>query len=434
MYDLNKLVELRKAIFGAIALSNRKHHPVELAMALQEDTGKVRHVMNLLVLEGKLVKEFDEYYCNHAWLITLDRSNQQCVNCGKIESLEEAETTEPIIEAVEGSGEEQSKEPTVGEYISYQAIANTDNLGDTELLAKIETAVRQRVKGAFEIGGLLKIVRDRELYKTAGYKSFKDYCQREFGFNRDYCYKLIAAFGVYQNLESVDHGIQIDKTNLKSVDHGIQIDKTNLKSVDHGIQIDKTNLESVDHGIQIDKTNLESADHGIQIDKTNLKSVDHGIQIDKTNLKSVDHGIQIDKTNLESADHGIQILPTSERQVRPLAKFPKKEQIEIWQEAIAQTGGKPTGKAIADIIERRSKSETSEAEDVDWEREMHPDLEAGDIELESPRVTITKDLENRNVYQLPVSEAVFQKIKKYCERLKFISFNAAIHNLLAGEV
>jgi hypothetical protein len=51
--------------------------------------------------------------------------------------------------------------------------------------------------------------------------------------------------------------------------------------------------------------------------------------------------------------NGSQILPTSERQVRPLTQLEPEQQCEVWQQAVAEAGGKvPSGRVVKDIVER----------------------------------------------------------------------------------
>ena len=51
--------------------------------------------------------------------------------------------------------------------------------------------------------------------------------------------------------------------------------------------------------------------------------------------------------------NGCRILPTNERQVRPLTQLEPFEQCEVWQQAVAEAGGKvPSGRVVKDIVER----------------------------------------------------------------------------------
>ncbi len=48
-----------------------------------------------------------------------------------------------------------------------------------------------------------------------------------------------------------------------------------------------------------------------------------------------------------------QILPTSEVQVRPLAKLEPQQQPDAWQQAVEQAGGKvPSGRIVKDVVQR----------------------------------------------------------------------------------
>ena len=51
--------------------------------------------------------------------------------------------------------------------------------------------------------------------------------------------------------------------------------------------------------------------------------------------------------------NGGQVLPTNERQVRHLTRLEPAQQIEVWQEAVEQAGGRlPSGRIVKSIVER----------------------------------------------------------------------------------
>jgi hypothetical protein len=57
--------------------------------------------------------------------------------------------------------------------------------------------------------------------------------------------------------------------------------------------------------------------------------------------------------NSELSTNGLQILPTSERQVRPLTQLEPNQQCQVWQQAVAEAGGKvPSGPVVKDIVQR----------------------------------------------------------------------------------
>lgn len=48
-----------------------------------------------------------------------------------------------------------------------------------------------------------------------------------------------------------------------------------------------------------------------------------------------------------------QILPTSEGQVRPITKLEPEKQLEVWQQAVEEAGGKvPTGRIVKDVVQK----------------------------------------------------------------------------------
>jgi hypothetical protein len=53
--------------------------------------------------------------------------------------------------------------------------------------------------------------------------------------------------------------------------------------------------------------------------------------------------------------NGEQILPTNERQIRPIAQadFEPDQQIDAWQQAVVEAGGKlPSGRIVKDVVQR----------------------------------------------------------------------------------
>ncbi len=64
--------------------------------------------------------------------------------------------------------------------------------------------------------------------------------------------------------------------------------------------------------------------------------------------------------NPQMGTNGSQILPTSERQVRPLTTLEPDSQREVWQQAVAQAGGKvPSGRIVKGIVERLKEQDTT---------------------------------------------------------------------------
>ncbi|WP_082065462.1 hypothetical protein [Aliterella atlantica] len=68
--------------------------------------------------------------------------------------------------------------------------------------------------------------------------------------------------------------------------------------------------------------------------------------------------------NLEMRTNGSQILPTTERQVRPLANLEPEEQRQIWQQAVQEAGNKvPSGRIVKDIVQRLKEKPLALASD-----------------------------------------------------------------------
>jgi hypothetical protein len=141
----------------------------------------------------------------------------------------------------------------------------------------------------YEAGKALMELRSRRLYRST-HSTFEEYCRERFGFTHRHVNYLIAGSQVVDNLQTRTNGSQIEVEN---------------------------------------KTG------------TNCLQNQTGTNGSQTEVK--------DKTGT----NGCQILPTSERQVRPLTQLEPEQQCEVWQQAVAQAGGKvPSGRIVKDIVQR----------------------------------------------------------------------------------
>lgn len=68
-------------------------------------------------------------------------------------------------------------------------------------LAECEAKVTAGLRSFYEAGKALFEIRENELYKSAGYSAFDEYCQVKWMFTRAYAYRLISAFSVVSELE-----------------------------------------------------------------------------------------------------------------------------------------------------------------------------------------------------------------------------------------
>jgi hypothetical protein len=75
-------------------------------------------------------------------------------------------------------------------------------LMDTEAveLAGLEDKVREGFRKGLEAFAALKSIRDLQLYKVRGFKSFEKYCQQEFGIGAKYAHKNIQATSVLEKV------------------------------------------------------------------------------------------------------------------------------------------------------------------------------------------------------------------------------------------
>ena len=77
-------------------------------------------------------------------------------------------------------------------------------------LHELEERIKAGIQTFIDVGNCLLEIRDRRLYKEKGYTRFEDYCREEWGWSRDYGYKLIRSAETVRVL-GVDQGIQTER-------------------------------------------------------------------------------------------------------------------------------------------------------------------------------------------------------------------------------
>ena len=214
---------------------------------------------------------------------------------------------------------------------AQECLVHIPSFEEKQELLEIENKIFQVTEAFFvELGGYLKQIRDRGLYKTRGYKSFAKYCSDLFGYGRTQVHHIIAAAEVVNNLKS----------------------------------------ENVHRGEQF-------------------------------------------------------LLPTSERQVRHLAKLEPEEQVTVWVKAIEDNNGKiPTGAKIQQIVRNLKEpsmelSRTYKVEQQSSTESTHPKLE---IDSKYGKI---------NRYLIPIKdEQLKQKIEQYAQTIGAATIEGAIARLL----
>lgn len=214
-----------------------------------------------------------------------------------------------------------------------KATFEEENAADVEReqeLLEIENKIFRVAEAFFvELGGYLKQIRDRGLFKMRGYKSFGKYCSDRFGYGRTQIHHIIAATEVVNNLKE----------------------------------------------------------------------------------KNVHHGEQF-------------LLPTSERQVRHLAKLEPEEQVKVWVKAIDDNNGKiPTGRRIQQIV--RDLQESS------MELSRKVEVKQPSTESTHPKLEIDSRYGKINRYLIPIKdEQLKQKIEQYAQAIGAATIEGAIARLL----
>lgn len=198
-------------------------------------------------------------------------------------------------------------------------------------LLEIENRIFKVTEAFFvELGGYLKQIRDRGLYKTRGYKSFAKYCGDRFGYGRTQVHHIIAAAEVVNNLKK----------------------------------------ENVHRGEQF-------------------------------------------------------LLPTSERQVRHLAKLEPEEQVTVWVKATEGNNGKiPTGRRIQQIVCNLKKPNMESLATYKVEQQIN-------TEPTHPKLEIDSKYGKINRYLISIKdEQLKQKIEQYAQTTGAATIEGAIARLL----
>lgn len=165
---------------------------------------------------------------------------------------------------------------------------------------------RKVERAFFEAGKALMELRDRRLYRSI-HRTFEEYCRDRFGYTHRRVNYLIAGSVVFDNIAT---------GTICSQNEGV--DKTGT--------ICSQNEEA-------DKTGTICSQNG---------------EADETGTICFQNE-EVDKTRPNPS----RILPTNEGQVRPLAQLEPQQQVEVWQRAVQEAGGKvPSARIVTDVVQR----------------------------------------------------------------------------------
>ena len=108
-------------------------------------------------------------------------------------------------------------------------------------LQELEVRIKAGLATFIDVGLCLLEIRDRRLYKDKGYTRFEDYCREQWGWSRDYGYKLIRSAETVKAL-GVDNCIQNEAqarelTPLVKADEQIAIETWRELKETHGANI-----------------------------------------------------------------------------------------------------------------------------------------------------------------------------------------------------
>lgn len=125
--------------------------------------------------------------------------------------------------------------------------------------------------------------------------------------------------------------------------------------------------------------------------------------------------------NIMSGQNGLNLLPmgntpANERQARPLTALPADEQADAWQEAVAESNGKPTAAVVQAVVDRKLGKTTINGKHVEDTPEIASARangripEAADVEIidpgfdEAPAESVREEYAERQAIQEEVSD------------------------------
>jgi hypothetical protein len=168
-----------------------------------------------------------------------------------------------------------------------------------------------------DIGNALYEIRENRLYRDE-FSSFDAYCREKWGWSKAHSNRLVEAASVVRRITDQRHTASADR---------------------------QANSEQLAPTGSIDGNSDQLAPTGSS-DGNPGQSAPAGAGDDLPQTKTVEPVV----------------LPISERQARELAKAPKDEQAEVWQEVV-KTTAKPTAAAIKAVVEQRKASKNDTVSD-----------------------------------------------------------------------
>ena len=84
---------------------------------------------------------------------------------------------------------------------ALKLIGQPERTPEQALLAQYEAVIERGLQSFWQVGMALKNIREQELYKKAGYKSFETYCQARWDMKSRYAYDLSGSAEVFNNIK-----------------------------------------------------------------------------------------------------------------------------------------------------------------------------------------------------------------------------------------
>lgn len=121
-----------------------------------------------------------------------------------------SEITPPPSDAI---GDERTADDRQSPVLDSMAVSSNAAIPEVLTLADAEATIR---RGLLEASNALRVIRDRRLYKEAGYTSFDNYTRDRLGFSRDRADQIITAGDTVSNLPTIV-GSRLNESHVRAL-------------------------------------------------------------------------------------------------------------------------------------------------------------------------------------------------------------------------
>lgn len=90
--------------------------------------------------------------------------------------------------------------PALAMVVSAITTAASTNAVTTSRISELESVIERGIPAFLEVGAALQEISEQRLYREQGFKTFKEYCEKRWGWKRNNAYYYIQAAEVAENV------------------------------------------------------------------------------------------------------------------------------------------------------------------------------------------------------------------------------------------